>query len=550
MFCNQCEQTIHDGGCVQAGVCGKNHETASLQDLLTFAVRGLSHIAVAGRKVGVNEPEVNRFTLKAIFSTLTNVNFDPQRLQALIVETVTKREDLKGRIAAANSLGQIDDPAANFQPAPDMADLVKQGETVGLPIDTTRDADVRSLQETTLYGIRGAAAYADHAAILGQQDDEVYASLQEKLSQISDKNLTLADWVAIALDTGKTNLRAMELLDAGNTSHFGHPEPSLATLGHKPGQAILVTGHDLKDLKDLLKQTEGKGINIYTHGEMLPAHAYPELKKHAHLAGHFGTAWQNQRKELPDFPGPILFTTNCIQAPAKSYTNNVFTTGLVAWPGIKHVENGDFGPVVEHALQMSGYTDEHTSATVWVGYARNTVLRDHPMGRVIDTLVDYVKAGSIKHFFLVGGCDGAKPGRNYYSDFVDQTPPDTVVLTLACGKFRFFDRDLGAIDGVPRLIDVGQCNDAYSAIAVASALADALGQEVSDLPLSLILSWYEQKAVAILLTLFHLGFKGIRLGPSMPAFLTPNVQKVLVDNFNIQPITTPQKDIAACLERS
>lgn len=547
MFCNQCEQTIQGSGCTKIGVCGKNHETSSLQDLLTFAVRGLSQVAASGRAAGVTDTDVNRFTIKALFSTLTNVNFDPDRLQSLIMQAVEMREALMAKIEQAGGNCQSDDPAVAFQPAADIAGLVSQGEEVGLPIDLERDADVRSLQETTLYGIRGAAAYADHAAILGQEDDAVYASLQDKLAKFTDKNLTLQDWVGLALDTGKTNLRAMELLDAGNTGHFGHPEPSSVSLGHKAGKAILVSGHDLKDLEDLLKQTQGKGINIYTHGEMLPSHAYPELKKYDHLAGHFGTAWQNQKKEMPDFPGPILFTTNCIQKPAASYHDNVFTTGLVAWPGTTHVANGDFGPVIEQALQMPGFTDDQESQSVWVGYAHETVLKDHPMGSVIGTLLAYVKAGTIKHFFLVGGCDGAKPGRNYYSDFVDSAPQDTVILTLGCGKFRFFDRDLGAIDGVPRLIDVGQCNDAYSAVLVATALSDALGKEISDLPLSLIISWYEQKAVAILLTLFHLGFKGIKLGPSLPAFITPNVLNVLVENFNIQPISTPEEDIADCL---
>ena len=547
MFCNQCEQTVQGSGCTKVGVCGKNHETASLQDLLTYAVRGLSQVAMAGRRVGIKDPDVDRFSLKAIFSTLTNVNFDPDRVQGLIIDTVEKRNGLVSKLAAAGNNCQSDDPAVGFEPAGDLASLIKQGEEVGLPVDRKRDADIRSLQETTLYGVRGAAAYADHAAILGQEDDDVYVSLQEKLAKITDKNLTLQDWVDLALDTGKTNLRAMELLDAGNTSHFGHPEPSLVSLGHKAGKAILVSGHDLKDLDTLLKQTAGKDINIYTHGEMLPSHAYPELKKHPHLVGHFGTAWQNQKKELPEFPGPVLFTTNCIQQPSESYKNNVFTTGLVAWPGTTHVANDEFNPVIEQASQMPGFVDDEDSGSVWVGYGRNTVLRDHPMGRVIDTLVDYVKAGTIKHFFLVGGCDGAKPGRNYYSEFVDKAPQDTVILTLACGKFRFFDRDLGAIDGVPRLIDVGQCNDAYSAVVVASALSDALGKDINDLPLSLILSWYEQKAVAILLTLFHLGLKGIRLGPTLPAFLTPNVLNVLVENFNVQPISTPEKDIAACL---
>ena len=319
------------------------------------------------------------------------------------------------------------------------------------------------------------------------------------------------------------------------------------SIGGKPGKAILVSGHDLKDLETLLKQTENKGINVYTHGEMLPGHAYPELKKYNHLAGHFGTAWQNQGKELPDFPGPVLFTTNCIQKPKDNYKDNIFTTGVTGWPGTCHVKNNDFTQVIEKAMQTPGFTAEKQAGATWVGYARNTILQKHPMGSVIDTLVDYTKAGTIRHFFLVGGCDGAKPGRNYYSDFVDQAPKDTVILTLACGKFRFFDRDLGAIDGVPRLVDVGQCNDAYSAIVIAEALSKALGKEISDLPLSMILSWYEQKAVSILLTLFYLGFKGIRLGPSMPAFLTPNVVKVLSDTFNIKPITTPEKDIAACL---
>ena len=547
MFCNQCEQTAR-GGCTTIGVCGKKHEVAALQDLLTYAVRGLSHVTVSGRSVEINDAEINRFSMKAIFSTLTNVNFDPTRLETLIRETVKKREILKNKISSGGGNILFDDPATTFQPAKDIAGLVKQGEEIGLPIDWDRDLDVKNMQETTLYGIRGAAAYADHAAVLGQEDDEIYASLQEKLSKLTDKSLSLQDWAALALDTGKTNLRAMELLDAGNTDHFGHPEPSLVSRGHKAGKAILVTGHDLKDLEDLLKQTAGKGINIYTHGEMLPCHAYPELKKYSHLAGHFGSAWQNQQKELPGFPGAVLFTTNCIQEPASSYKNSVFTTGLVAWPGITHVENGDFGPVIEKALQMPGYTDDKDIGSVWVGYARNTVLQEHPMGSVIGMLVDYVKSGQIRHFFLVAGCDGAKPGRNYYTDFVEKAPDNTVILTLACGKFRFFDRDLGAIDGVPRLIDVGQCNDAYSAIVIASALAEALEVGINDLPLSLILSWYEQKAVAILLTLFYYGFKDIRLGPTMPPFLTQNVLKVLVDDSTLKSISTPEKDIAACLD--
>lgn len=547
MFCNQCEQTNQKNGCTTIGVCGKTDETATLQDLLTFAVQGFCKVAVAGRKKGVKDPDANRFMLKALFSTLTNVNFDLDRLQDYIHETVERREDLRCRIVGAGGSDQFDDPAVKFYPEKDMAALLEQGQMVGLPIDRDRNNDVASLQETVLYGIRGVAAYADHAAILGCEDETIYESLQEKIAVFTDKTLGLEDWIGLAMDVGKTNLKAMELLDKGNTSHFGHPEPTQVSIGGKPGKAILVSGHDLKDLETLLKQTENKGINVYTHGEMLPGHAYPELKKYKHLTGHFGTAWQNQSKELSDFPGPVLFTTNCIQKPEDNYKDNIFTTGVTGWHGTCHVGNNDFTQVIEKAMATPGFKAEKKAGTTWVGYGRNTILKKHPMGSVIDTLVDYTKAGTIRHFFLVGGCDGAKSGRNYYSDFVDQAPKDTVILTLACGKFRFFDRDLGAIDGVPRLVDVGQCNDAYSAIVIAQALSEALGKEISDLPLSLILSWYEQKAVSILLTLFYLGFKGIRLGPSMPAFLTPNVVKMLSDTFNIQPIRTPEKDIADCL---
>jgi hydroxylamine reductase len=547
MFCHQCEQTVPGTGCTKQGVCGKSPQAAALQDLLTYAVRGLSQFAVAGRGVGVVDQEVNRFTVKALFATLTNVDFDPTRLADLIRETVKKREALKQTVGAAGGTAWFEDPATGFEPAPTLEGLVAQGEEVGLPIDRGADPDIRSLQETVVYGIRGVAAYADHAAILGEEDDAVYASVQLPLTRLLDRKMGLQDWVASALDTGKANLRAMELLDAGNTGRFGHPQPTPVPLGHVAGKAILVSGHDLKDLEDLLKQTEGRGVSVYTHGEMLPAHGYPVLKSYQHFFGHYGTAWQNQKEEFAQFPGAILMTTNCLQKPRDSYQDRIFTTGLVGWPGVAHVPNGDFEKVVDKALEMQGFPTEEDRGSVWVGYARNTVLRDHPMGRVLDTVVDYAKAGKIRHFFLVGGCDGAKPGRNYYTEFVEKAPDDTVILTLACGKFRFFEKDLGAIDGVPRLLDVGQCNDAYSAIVIAMALAEALGVGVNDLPLSLILSWYEQKAVAILLTLLHLGIKGIRLGPSLPEFVTPNVLKVLVENFDIKPITTAEQDLASCL---
>ncbi len=546
MFCNQCEQT-QGTGCVVDGVCGKQPEVAALQDLLTYALRGLSQVAVAGRVVGVSDQTVDRFVPHALFATLTNVNFDPARLRALIQETVALRAGLATQIARRGGAPTSDDPAATFAPAARPDDLILQGAKVRLPVDRSRPKDVQSLQEITLYGLRGVAAYADHAAILGQEDPAVFHFIQETMTKLVEPSLGLDEWVDLALQTGKVNLRAMELLDAGNTGRFGHPAPTEVPLGRREGKAILVSGHDLQDLADLLEQTTGKGITVYTHGEMLPAHAYPALKKHEHLYGHYGTAWQNQQEEFPGFPGAILMTTNCIQKPGETYLSSIFTTGLVGWPGAGHVPNGEFGPVIEKALGMPGFTGDAEAGSVWVGYARNTVLQDHPMGRVIDTVIDYVKAGKIRHFFLVGGCDGDKPGRNYYTEFVEKAPQDTVVLTLACGKFRFFDKDLGAIEGVPRLLDVGQCNDAYSALVIALALAEAFEVGVNDLPLSLILSWYEQKAVAILLTLLHLGVKDIRLGPSLPAFVTPNVLKVLVENFDLKPISTVEADLEAAL---
>jgi hydroxylamine reductase len=391
-----------------------------------------------------------------------------------------------------------------------------------------------------LFGLRGVAAYADHARILGKESDEVYAFLHEGLAAIY-QDLDLNAWVGLTLKTGEVNLAVMELLDDANTSTYGHPVPTSVPLGHRAGKAILVSGHDLKDLRDILEQTEGKGISVYTHGEMLPCHGYPELKKYPHFYGHYGTAWQNQQREFADFPGAILMTTNCIQKPMPSYMDNIYTTGLVGWPGAQHVTNGDFGPVIDKALAMDGFAAEEDKGAVMTGFARNAV-----MG-VADTVISAVKSGDIRHFFLVAGCDGAKPGRNYYTEFVEKVPNDCVVLTLACGKFRFFDKQLGDIGGIPRLLDVGQCNDAYSAIRIATALAEAFDCGVNDLPLSMVLSWYEQKAVAILLTLLYLGVKDIRLGPTLPEFLTPNVLNVLVENYDIKPIATPDEDLKAIL---
>jgi len=539
MFCNQCEQTAKGKGCTISGVCGKKPDVSALQDLLVHVIKGLSLYAHEGRQIGVIDSEVNRFTCEGLFATLTNVNFDPESLQKIIERGVELTSKLKEKVAAAGGNVQFDYPWANFQPAADLAGLIKQGEEAGFFTDPAADGDIQSLQQVIVFGIKGVSAYAHHAAILGQEDDAVYAYIHEALAAIASKSLSLEEWINLVFRCGETNLRAMELLDAGNTGRFGQPTPTEVPLGHRKGKCILVSGHDLYDLEELLKQTAGKGIYVYTHGEMLPAHGYPELKKYEHFYGHFGTAWHNQKKEFPEFPGAILMTTNCIQEPKSSYIDNIFTTGPVGWPGVKHVTNGDFAPVIEKALSMPGFAEDEDKGTVMVGFARNAVLS------VAEKVIAGVKSGAIQRFLLVGGCDGAKPARSYYAEFVEKAPQDTVILTLGCGKFRFFDRKLGAIEGVPRLLDMGQCNDAYSAIQVAVALSKAFDCDVNDLPLSLVLSWYEQKAVAILLTLFYLKIKNIRLGPSLPAFITPNVLDVLVKNFNIKPIATADEDLAA-----
>jgi hydroxylamine reductase len=541
MFCYQCEQTAKGEGCTKVGVCGKESDVASLQDLLIYALKGLALYAVEGRKVGAVDPEVNDFTCKAMFSTLTNVNFDPDRFVPLIQRAVALRENLKEKVKAARGKVDFQEGPATFKPATSLEGLVKQGEAVGIKSDPAIDPDILSLQQILILGIKGVAAYADHAQILGQKDDRVYAFIHEGLAATLRKDLTLNDWVGLVLKCGETNLRAMELLDAGNTGTYGHPVPTKVPLGSKKGKAILVSGHDLKDLEELLKQTEGKGITVYTHGEMLPAHGYPGLKKYSHLYGHYGTAWQNQMREFADFPGAILMTTNCIQKPKDSYKDSLFTSGTVGWPGATHISGRNFKSVIDKALAMPGFQADGADRSVMVGFARNTVMS------VAGKVIEAVKGKAIRHFFLVGGCDGAKAGRNYYTELVEKIPKDCIVLTLACGKFRFFDKDLGDIGGIPRLLDVGQCNDAYSAVQIALALSKAFGVGVNELPLSLILSWYEQKAVAILLTLLHLGIKNIKLGPSLPAFVSPNVLKVLVENFNIQPISTPDQDLRAVL---
>lgn len=532
MFCNQCEQTAKGQGCTVKGVCGKTGEVSAIQDLLVQLCVELGAVATAARKEGIAvSNDVNRLTVEAVFSTLTNVNFDDERFVPVIKDVAAARDELAAKVSA--DCGELTKVAGTA------AELSRQGEA--FPVTSfDENEDLRSLKQILVYGLKGVAAYADHAAILGQEDDELYAQIHEALSVVPQQ-LGLEELVGWAMKCGEINLKAMELLDAGNTGSYGHPVPTEVPLGAKAGKAILVSGHDLKDLRQLLEQTEGTGINIYTHGEMLPCHGYPELKKFDHFYGHYGTAWQNQAKEFAEFPGAILMTTNCIQKPVESYKGNIYTTGLVGWPGVSHVANGDFAEVIAKAKELPGFAADTDKGSVLCGFGRNSVLG------VADKVIEGVKAGAIKHFFLVGGCDGAKPGRNYYTEFVEQTPADTVVLTLACGKFRFFDKKLGDIGGIPRLLDIGQCNDAYSAIQIAVALAGAFECEINELPLSMVLSWYEQKAVCILLSLLHLGIKDIRLGPSLPAFITPNVLNFLVENFNIMPVSTPEEDLKAIL---
>lgn len=535
MFCNQCEQTAKGTGCTKKGVCGKTGEVSAMQDLLIQLLRELSFVANEARKKGIEiSPDINRFTAKAVFSTLTNVNFDDGRFVELINKAAAYRDELAGKVGGCSCSQKATVPASGIE------EMSRQGELFSTE-NFDSNPDLRSLKQILVYGLKGVAAYADHAALLGQESEDVYSFIHKALAATLDQKLGMEELVGLCMECGAVNLKAMELLDAANTGTYGHPVPTEVPLGAKAGKAILVSGHDLKDLATLLEQTKGKGINIYTHGEMLPCHGYPELKKYDHFYGHYGTAWQNQQKEFAEFPGAILMTTNCIQKPVESYHDNIFTTGLVGWPGVIHVPNGDFTPVIEKALEMDGFAADTDGGKVLSGFARNAVLG------VADKVIEGVKSGAIRHFFLVGGCDGAKSGRNYYTELVEKIPNDCIVLTLACGKFRFFDKQLGDIGGIPRLLDIGQCNDAYSAIKIAVALAEAFECGVNELPLSMILSWYEQKAVAILLTLLHLGIKDIRLGPSLPAFITPNVLNFLVENFNIMPISSPDEDLKAIL---
>jgi hydroxylamine reductase len=536
MFCYQCEQT--PSGCTVIGNCGKDATTAALQDLLHQVAVGTSMYAHRAAQLGARDPEVDVAVVEALFTTVTNVNFDPARLEvqlrALDAQRARARAMYEQAAAAAKK------PVEKlFGPATLVLAQDPHGISGRL---TSLGKTVTGLQELLTYGVKGAAAYAEHARILGAEDPTVYAFFHEALDHVASAKPDGDALVGLAMRCGQVNLRVMELLDGAHVTRYGHPVPTPVRTTPVAGKAILVSGHDLRDLEALLEQTAGTGINVYTHGEMLPAHGYPGLKKHPHLAGNYGGAWQHQVEEFARFPGAILMTTNCIQRPAASYGERIFTSGLVAFPGVAHVAGRDFSKVIAAAKSAPGFPATVTpEKTILVGFGRNAVLS------VADKVIGAVKTGALKHFFLVGGCDGAKTGRNYYTELVEKIPKDCAVLTLACGKYRFNDLELGDIGGIPRLLDMGQCNDAYSAIQVALALANAFGTDVNGLPLSLVLSWYEQKAVAILLTLLSLGVKNIRLGPSLPAFITPDVLGVLVEKFGIKAITTPDQDLAAIL---
>ena len=530
MFCYQCEQTAGCTGCTgNAGVCGKSANTARLQDELTGALIGLAR-AAEGNEHLVTE-EMNQLVLEGLFTTVTNVNFNDETLKILIYKIENAKKKLVPNcFTCSGSCGRND----NF----DMNTL------------WTTDEDVRSLKSLILFGIRGMAAYAYHASVLGYTDETISKFFYKALFAVGMKDWGMDELLPIVLEVGEVNLRCMELLDQANTTTYGTPVPTTVPLTIEKGPFIIITGHDLKDLQLLLEQTKDKGINIYTHGEMLPAHAYPEFKKYSHLKGNFGTAWQNQQKEFDNIPGAILYTTNCLMPVKASYADRVFTTEVVSYPEMVHIgEEKDFTPVIEKALALGGYTkDQHMTGInggiqVTTGFSHGTVLS------VADQVIEAVKNGDIKHFFLVGGCDGARVGRNYYTEFVKQSPADSIILTLACGKYRFNDLDLGTIGGLPRIMDMGQCNDAYGAIKVAIALAEAFECDVNELPLSMVLSWYEQKAVSILLTLLYLGIKNIHLGPTLPAFISSNVLNFLVENYGISPISTPEEDLKKLLNK-
>lgn len=543
MFCFQCEQTANGTGCTKIGVCGKTNEVANLQDLIIYQLKGISVFANdlihKGEKI---DKSVVSFVEDGLFTTLTNVNFDINDHVRILKESQKIKETLRQKSNLQTSYDE-----ANYNLPDSLDEMLKDSEKAGILYKNVNE-DIRSLRETITYGLKGISAYAHQARQLKFFDDEIDNFYFKALETVIDDSLSLEDLISFSMKVGEISVKVMKTLYEANSNFYKDPAPKFVNTAKVKGPFIVVSGHDLKDLEELLKQTEGKGVNIYTHGEMLPSHGYPELNKYPHLVGNFGGAWQNQQKEFDNIPGCVLMTTNCIMKPRDSYKDRIFTTSVVGWENIKHIktsEDGtkDFSEIIEKALELGGYSESEEPKNILVGFGHNATLSN------AGTIIDYVKNGKIKHFFLIGGCDGAKPGRNYYTEFAKSVPQDSVILTLACGKYRFNKLEFGEIDGIPRLLDVGQCNDAYSAVKIALSLADAFKTDVNSLPLSIILSWYEQKAVCDLLALLSLGVKGIYLGPSLPAFISKNVLDYLVKNFDLRPISNVEDDLKACLNK-
>ncbi|CEQ22317.1 hydroxylamine reductase [[Clostridium] sordellii] len=544
MFCYQCEQTVGGKGCTKIGVCGKTPEIAALQDLLIYQVKGISCYAKVlidkGEKI---DKEIVSFVENSLFTTLTNVNFDGDVHEKMLKQSQKIKESLRSKVGNCKDFCD----QATYNLSDTRSQMLEDAKKAGIMYDQDLDPDIRSLRQTIIYGLKGISAYGHQARELGYYDDQVDEFYFRALSATTDDKLSVDDLIVWTMRTGDMSVAVMKKLDEANTTVYKNPAPHKVNVHVKKGPFIVVSGHDLKDLEMILKQTEGKGINIYTHGEMIPCHGYPELNKYPHLAGNFGGAWQDQQKEFDNIPGCILMTTNCLMKPRDSYKDRIFTTSVVGWDGVKYIgktENGekDFSEIINKALELGGFEEDQEPHEILVGFGHNATISNAP------AIIDAVKSGKLRHFFLIGGCDGARPGRNYYTEFATKVPKDCIILTLACGKYRFNKLDFGEVAGLPRLLDVGQCNDAYSAVRIALALADAFDTSVNSLPLSIILSWYEQKAVADLLALLSLGIKGIYLGPSLPAFISPNVLQYLVDTFDIRTISTPDKDLASCLE--
>ncbi|WP_148550274.1 hydroxylamine reductase [Paraclostridium bifermentans] len=544
MFCYQCEQTAGGKGCTKVGVCSKTPEIAALQDLLIYQIKGISCYAKElidkGEKI---DKEIVSFVENSLFTTLTNVNFDGDVHEKMLRQSQEIKQSLRSRVSSCSNCCE----QAEYNLSDTRDQMLKDAKRAGIMYDQNLDPDIRSLRQTIIYGLKGISAYGHQARELGYFNDQVDEFYFRALAATTDDKLSVNDLITWTLRTGDMSVAVMQKLDEANTTIYKNPSPHKVNVHIKKGPFIIVSGHDLKDLEMILKQTEGKGINIYTHGEMIPCHGYPELNKYPNLAGNFGGAWQDQQKEFDNIPGCILMTTNCLMKPRDSYKDRIFTTSVVGWDGVKYIGKTadgekDFSEIINKALELGGFKEDQEPHEILVGFGHNATLSNAP------AIIDAVKSGKLRHFFLIGGCDGARPGRNYYTEFAQKVPKDCIILTLACGKYRFNKLDFGEVAGLPRLLDVGQCNDAYSAVRIALALADAFDTDVNSLPLSIILSWYEQKAVADLLALLSLGIKGIYLGPSIPAFLSPNVLQYLVDTFNLQTISTPDKDLASCLE--